>query len=120
MASKLNIKDRFGDDRWPNVIARAGQFGQGGQHVDFGERMGRGLQPRSGGGDHLAKFDEHVKLTLSELVLGGEDFLFVLLELWRYVALGIFERLLADVIRRHLLAMRMRDLKIIPKHRIEA
>ena len=120
MTAKFNFENRFGHNGRPNVVARAGQFGESGQHIDFGKRLRRRLKSRGGGGNHLAKLDEYVELPLRQLVLGGEDLLFVLLELRRDVTLGVFERLLANVIRRHLLAMRVRDFEVIAEHRVEA
>ena len=55
-----------------------------------------------------------------QLVLGGENLLFVLFELRRDVPLGVFERLLADVVRRDFLAMGVRDFEVVAEHRIEA
>ena len=65
----------------PHVAARAGQLGEAGEHVDFGQRVGGGLQPRRGGGDQLAELREDVELEFLRALFGGEDFFFVFLEL---------------------------------------
>ena len=45
-----------------------------------------------------------------------EHLFLVLLELRRDVALGVFERLLADVVGRDLLAVRVRDFQVVAEH----
>ena len=82
MPAGFDVEHRLGDDRRPHVVARAGQLGEAGQHVDLGERVGGGLQSRGGGGDQLAQLRRTGRSSSCfGLLLGGEDFLFVFLEL---------------------------------------
>ena len=64
VSAGFDVEHRLGDDRRPHVVARAGQLGQRGEHVDLGQRFGRRLQSRGGGGDQLAEFDEQVEFEL--------------------------------------------------------
>ncbi len=54
------------------------------------------------------------------LVLRAQDFLFVLLQFGRDVALGVLERLLALVIARDLGGVRVRDLDVVAENPVEA
>ncbi len=117
MPSSFDIEHWLGDDRRPHVVARASQLGEAGQHVDFGQRIGGRLQvavPRRQPSRAAAR-TRRIRAA-SSLLLGREDLLFVLFQLRRDVPLGVFERLLADVLGRHLFAMRVRDFQVIAEH----
>ena len=55
-----------------------------------------------------------------ERLLGGQHLLLELGELGRHVALAGRDRLLADVVRRHLREVRLRDLDVVTEHAVVA
>src|SRR6266550_4640016 len=89
-ASSFVLRHSLPAQRSKDRLVPTCQFSEGGQYVNFGQCFRRCLKPRGGGGNQFAQFDKQVEFALLEFVLGGEDFLFVLLELRRYVAFGVF------------------------------
>src|SRR6266404_7274795 len=55
-----------------------------------------------------------------DLLLSGEDFFLVLLQVRRDVALGVLERLLALVVGRDLMGVCVRDLNVVAEYLVEA
>src|SRR5260370_9681884 len=55
-----------------------------------------------------------------DLLLSGEDFFLVLLQVRRDVALGVLTRLLALVVGRDLMGVRVRDLNVVAEYLVEA
>ena len=63
---------------------------------------------------------EYLKLQLRGAFLRRENLRLVFLELRRHVALGVFEGLLADVVRRHPARVRVTHLDVIPENPVVA
>ena len=115
-----DLQLRLFDDLRPAVVPLPGQFGQGHQHVELGQHVGRGLHPPPRGGHRVAEFQEQFVLQLLRLLVGREHLLLVFLQLGRDVALGVLHRLLADVLRGDLLAVRVGDLDVVAEDLVEA
>ena len=82
----------------PAVIPFAGQHGPAGQHVEFGQGIGRaGERGRLGqhGGDQLA---EEFKFAGERLLLGGKDLLLLQFELLGHITFAADRGLLADIV----------------------
>jgi hypothetical protein len=85
------------------------------QRVELGERGRELLQrarARGGARPHLL---EELELEPDRALLRRQDARLELLELGRDVALGVLQRLLADVVGRAPLALRVGDLEVVPK-----
>ena len=115
-----DLQLRLLDDLRPAVVPLPGQLGQRDQHVELGQHVGRGLHPPPGRGHGVAEFQEQLVLQLLRLLVGREDLLLILLQLGRDVTLGVLHRLLADVLRGDLLAMRVGDLDVVAENLVEA
>ncbi len=114
-------KHRLGDDLGPAVALPDRQLGQRGQDVELGEHRAGLDQPRGLGRDAVAEGREELVFQLAGAVLGAEDLVLVLLELGRDVALGVLDRLLADVVGRDLapLGLGVRDLDVVAEDLVE-
>ena len=111
---------RLLDDLRPAVVPLPGQLGQGRQHVELGQHRGRGLHPPPRRRHRVAQLQEQLVLQLLRLLVGREDLFLVLLQLRRDVALGVLDRLLADVVVGDLLAVGVGDLDVIAEDLVEA
>ena len=67
----------------------------------------------------LRKVQEQRVLQFLGLFVGRQDFFLVFLQLGRDVALGVLNRLLADVFGRNLFAVRVGDLDVVAENLIE-
>ena len=81
-----------------------------------GQRNGGAKYPPRRGSDRFAEFDEQIVLQVLRALLSGEHFFLMLLQLGRDVTLGVLERLLADEVRRHLVAVSVGDFEIITEY----
>ena len=70
--------------------------------------------------DRAEELVVEAQLDGDRLLFRADDLLFELLEIGRDVALGVGERLLADVVRRHLGEVRFRDLDVVAEDGVEA
>ena len=104
----------------PAVVPLPGQLGQGRQHVDLGQGRGRGLHPPPVGRHDVAQLQEQRVLQFLGLLVGRQHLLLVFLQLRRDVALGVLDRLLADVVGGDLLAVGVGDLDVVAEHLVEA
>ena len=105
----------------PAVVPLPGQLGQRRQHVDL-----RPARPpcacirRRAAATASRSSRNSVVLQLLGLLVGREDLLLVLLQLRRDVALGVLDRLLADVVGGDLLAVGVGDLDVVAEDLVEA
>ena len=72
------------------------------------------------GRHRVAQLEEQLVLQLLRLLVGRQDLLLVLLQLRRDVALGVLDRLLADVVGGDLLAVGVGDLDVVAEDLVEA
>ena len=89
VAAVDDVEDGLVRDLRADVVAGAGQFGERGEDVDFGQRVGGGLQTAGGFGDQLAELGEDLQFDRQRALFGGENFFFVLFQFRRDVALGV-------------------------------
>ncbi len=113
-------KQRFLDDLRPAIVSLPGQLGQGHQHVQLSQHRGGPLQPPPRSRHRLAQLQKQLVLHLLRLLVGGQDLLFIFLQLGRDVALGILDRLLADILGGDPLAVRVGDLQVVAEDLVEA
>ena len=103
-----------------DVVADRGSFGERGEHVERRQRARRGLDARRLGGDLPAQPLEDLELALEDALVGAEHLLLVLLERRRDEALATGDRLLAVVVGRHRVEVRLRDLDVVAEHAVVA
>ena len=116
VAAVLDFDHRPLDEHRPRVVAGRRQLRQRRQEVHGRQHVG-GVQESVRLGGHLvADLQEQLQLQRLALVLGREHLLLVLLQLGRVVPLGVLERPLADVVRRHLRGVGVRHLDVVPGH----
>jgi hypothetical protein len=90
------------------------------QHVEHREHLGRVVEAAPLAGHRRPQLVEQVDLAPHALLLGAEHLPLPLVELGGRVAFGVLHRLLADVVRRHLLRMRPADLQEEAEHAVVA
>ena len=103
-----------------DVVVQRGGFGERGEHVERGGGPRGVLDARRLGGDRGAQRLEHLDLALEDPLVGAEDLLFVLLERRRDEALAAGNRLLAVVVGRHRVQVRLRDLDVVAEDAVVA
>jgi hypothetical protein len=81
-----------------DVAAGEGAFGEGGEHVEFGDGGGGLLEDGGVGDDVFAQREEQLVFERDGLVLGAEDLVLAFLELGGDEALAVDDGLLADVV----------------------
>ena len=108
-----------GQDR-TDVAVRLGHLGQRGGSVEFGDGVGRSEQARRGGRDLAQKLPVELALQLQDALLCVEDQRLVFLQLRRDVALGVDQRLFADVVGRDERRVRLRDLDVVAENLVVA
>src|SRR5947199_178208 len=77
-------------------------------------------KPMRLGGNQIAQDQEQLVLARLALLLGRQDFLLILLQFRRDVALGILQSLLALIVGRDLGGVRVRDLDVVAEDLVEA
>ena len=107
-------------DRGPGPRVAHRDLGQRGAGIEPSERIGDRLERGDMPDAFLAERDEEFVLTCLELVLGAQHLGLARLELRRDIALGVRQRLTTLVVRRHLVAMRVRDLEVETEHLVVA
>ncbi len=101
------------------VIAQGRDVRQAGEHIHFGQCK-RGLADALGfGSNGRSQFGKESALDLDNLLLGVENFRFILFQLRRCEALGVDQSLLALVIGRGMVQIRFGDFNVVPEDRIE-
>ena len=123
MAAGLDLEDRLGDDLRPAVALPRGQLGERRR----GRRPGPARAPAwiSRGASAATRSRRVVNSSYSSSQArssASQDLVLELLELGRDVALGVLDRLLADVVGRDLAALRLGvgDLDVVAEDLVEA
>ena len=102
------------------VVVDRRRLGQRGQRVERGQRARRVLDARRLRGDLGAQPLEQLDLPLEDPLVGAEHLLLVLLQRRRDVALAAGDRLLALVVGRHGVQVRLRDLDVVAEDPVVA
>ena len=93
---------------------------QGAQRVQLGDEGRRQLHPRHLGGDVGTQGGEQVVFQRRVPVGGGEHLVLQVLQLLGDEPLAVDQRLLADIVLRHLVAEGVGHLDIVPEHLVVA
>src|SRR5271157_4491537 len=122
MAAALDVEDRLIGQLGPAVAVACGELSQRGQDVELGQHRAGLDQPGSIGRDPVAQRREQLVLQGACPLVGAPDLVLKLLELGREIPLGVLDRLLANVVRGNLHALRLGvgDLDVIAKDLVEA
>ncbi len=122
MAAGLDVEDRFIGEPGPAVTVACRELCQRGQDVELGEHRAGLDQPRRIGRDPVAQRREQLVLQGACPLVGASDLVLKLLELGGEIPLGVLDRLLANVVRGNLDALRLGvgDLDVIAKDLVEA
>ena len=103
------------------VVVDGGDFGQRGEHVERGERARGRLNPRRFGGDRARAARSKISSSRSRIRSSApEHLLFVFLQRRRDEALAAGDRLLAVIVGRHGVQVRLRDLDVVAEHAVVA
>ncbi len=102
------------------VVVDGGALGERGQDVECRDRPRRGLDARRLGRYRGAQRLEDLQLPLENPLVGAEHFFFVLLERRRDEPLAAGDRLLAVVVGRHRVQIRLGDLDVVAEHAVVA
>ena len=102
------------------VVGERGGLGQAGQHVQRRQGAGGVENARRLGGHTCAQRLEELELALEDPLVGAEHLLLVLLERGRDEALAAGNGLLAVIVGRHRVEVRLRHLDVVAEHAIEA
>ena len=97
-----------------------GGVGQRAEHVEHGQRPRGVLHARRLGGDRRAQRLEDLELALEDALVGAQHLLLVLLQRRRDEALAAGHGLLAVVVRRDVVQVRLGDLDVVAEHAVEA
>ena len=100
-----------------DVVVDCGDLGQRGEDVQGGERPRGCLNPGRFAGDRAPQDVEDLELALHDPLVGPEHLLFVLLERGRDEALPAGNRLLAVIVGRHGVQVRLGDLDVSTRTR---
>ncbi len=92
-------------------IQRGGAFGEGGEHIQFGDGGGDALQLRDERRELVQQLFVEEFLARQCAVIGGERLVLEGLEFRRDVALGVLQRLAAAVVVRHVDGLGRRSLR---------
>ena len=95
-------------------------LGEGGEGVEGAHRRRRRRDPGAGGRHPLPQAGEVLLLEGDLAPLGGQDLLLQLLDLGGDVALGVDQGLLADVVVRHPVLLRLGDLDVVAEDLVVA
>jgi hypothetical protein len=107
-------------DLGPNEVPLRGHVGQGRQAIALGHGVRELLHAGNVRRGLPAKVLEQPLFELQGPVLRGEHLVLVFLEPFGDVPLGVLDRLLADVVGRHLVGRGVVDLDVVPEHLVEA
>ena len=119
MPTLVNIKDRFGNKRWPTPLPLDRKFTKTGQRVKLGQCLGGSHQGKGMVGTCLANLAEQVNLAVLYFVIRTVNLLFVFFEFHRDIAFSIFKSLAALIIRWNPAGVGMGDLYVVAKDRVE-
>ena len=107
-------------DLWPHPAAGPGHLGEGEEHVEHGEYLGRPIEPAPLAGHEGPQLIEQTDLAADALFLRAEHLPLPLVELGGRVSLGVLDRLLADVLGGRLVCVGAADLQEEAKHAVVA
>ena len=120
MPAALELQRELARDLRPHVTLALGDVGQRGPDVETRQVTSGRLDP----GDHLSdaspQLVQHFPLAYGDALLGTQDLGFVLLQIWRDVALRTGQRLAPLVIGRDAVAMGVRDLDVVAEDLVES
>ena len=103
-----------------DVVRKRSGFGEAGKDVERSQRARRFLNARRFGGDPGAQLLEQLDLALEDPLVGAEHFLLVFLQRRRDEPLSTGDRLLAVVVGRHRMQVRLRNLDVVAEHAVVA
>ena len=119
MAPIANLNHAFVGHQRPAIIVQARRFGERRQHVELRQRRGGLLDFRQLAEHFLTHALEQFVFQLHAAFLRAEDFAFHFLQLRRDVTFAVGDGLLANVMRRHLVEVRLGDLDVVTENGIE-
>ena len=102
------------------VAAQVGELGEACEHIEVCEQVGGALEAGQLGDERVAELAQQTGLEVDAAAVGGEEFLFILLQLGRDVALRVGDRLLAEVVDGDRLAVGVGDLDVIAEDPVVA
>ena len=120
MAPAFYVNDQVVRQSRANVAVRFCHLGQRGGRVEFGDGVRRGEQARRRGRDLAEQLPVELAFQLQDALLGVEHQRLVFLQLGRDVALGVDQRLFADVVGRDECHVRLRDLDVVAEDLVVA
>ncbi len=120
MAAFGNANAGFVSKGWTGVVQRIGSLGQVNQDIQFGQRSGAQLQVSQVRHQDVEQLVIQLLLQRQRFTLRREHFVLVLFQLRNNVALGIFQRLAANVVNRGQVALPTADLNIVTVYRVVA
>src|SRR5690606_11292513 len=120
MAPILDEETRALIDDGTDVAALRREAREGREHVDLGDGLRDLLILRDLRRGCLAELEEALVLDLVRSLARVEDLVLVVLELGGDETLAVLERLLAEPIVRHLVAMRVRHLEVVAENLVVA
>ena len=103
-----------------DVVRQRGGFRQPRKHVERGQRARRLLNARRLGRDTSAQLFEQLDLALENALVGAQHLLFVFLQRRRDEPLAAGDRLLAVIVGRDRVQIRLRDLDVVAEHAVVA
>ena len=108
------------DDHGPCIIVLGRGLGERNKAVDDRQPAGHVLDPDRRGRDRFPHLLEQPVLQVQDLLFRAQDLLLVLLQLRRDEPLGVGQRLLADIVLRHVREIRLGDLDIVAEDPVVA
>ena len=103
-----------------DVVGQCRRFGEAGKRVERGQRPRRFLDGGGFGRHARAHLLEELDFALQDALVGAKHFFFVFLQRGRDEALAAGDGLLPEVVRRHRVEIRFRDLDVVAKHAVVA
>ena len=103
-----------------DVVIHGGCLGQRREHVDGGNGAGGGLDAWRFSRDGTAQFLEQLQFALDDPLVGTDHLFLVFLQRRRDVALAARNRLLAVIVGRHRVQIRLGDLDVVAEDAVVA
>ena len=116
MASRRDLDDPGLVHLRPAVVVLGRHLGKGTQRVQLRDQRCRQLHPRHLSRRLCPQRGEQVVFQCRVPVMGGEHLMLQILQLLGDIALAVHQRLLAYVVRRHLVLKGVAHLDIVPEH----
>ena len=120
MSSSTDVYHVAVIDDGTHVAVLAGTLSEGEQAIELGEERGVILYGRDEGCEGRDELFEELGFEAEDAFLRTHNLVFVLLEFLGDVTLGLGQRLLANPVLRHLIAVRITHLEVVAKHVVVA